>query len=138
MDIFKDRHTGDVMLLAFDANQKIMDYKLLYDAQKDVLVNNEGKEKRYTTHRNSLGYVYSMKDELFEMARKDPALYPEEVLEMEIHRITKNIYVYDSKKQKVSVGGAGDLIDYKSGAVNYTKIFTFDTYCVDYDIMIIK
>lgn len=138
MDIFKDRHTGDVMLLAFDANQKIMDYKLLYDAQKDVLVNNEGKEKRYTTHRNSLGYVYSMKDELFEMARKDPALYPEEELEMEIHRVTKNIYVYDSKKQKVSVGGAGDLIDYKSGAVNYTKIFTFDTYCVDYDIMIIK
>ena len=138
MDIFKDRHTGDVMLLAFDANQKIMDYKLLYDAQEDELVNNEGKDKRYTTHRNSLGYVYSIKDSLFEMARKDPALYPEEELEMEIHRVTKNIYIYDSKKQRVSVGGESDLIDYKSGAVNYTKLFVFDTYCVDYDIMIIK
>lgn len=132
--MFEGVCAGDAVLMKIDSNGLIYACKLLFDMDKPTENGVNTISNRKAAHRNSYGYVYYLKSDLYQLSTKDPNTTAELVLET--HRLPNYIYLYNSRNKMVEIGSANDIVDYISDKEIYSKVFVYETKGYDYDMVI--
>ena len=133
-DITADITPGDVIVFAQNSKNELKNVKLLVDYENPIV---KAAANRGTVHRAVYCTPYEAKGDLLNITTDDIALVGESAITLEMHRVP-TVYVYDSKRDIVSLGTKADLIDYKTAGANASKIVFYETKGYDYDLIIYR
>lgn len=133
-DITADITPGDVFVFAKNSKNELKNIKLLVDYENPTA---KAAANRGTIHRAVYCTPYEAKGDLLNITTDNIAIVGESAITLEMHRVP-TVYVYDSKREIVTLGSKADLIDYKTADANASKIVFYETKGYDYDLIIYR
>lgn len=159
-EIANELESGDIVMLSFDADGYINDYRMVYDAGEGTVGADFVTDKFDNVSRAVLGYVYAVRDGIVLITESDPATLEaaaeeklvqngepvnDENLKREVyamcekHRISANIGEYDkskSKKNRFSPSGEAAIRSYEEYGSECSKMLLYTVYSSAKDMYI--
>ena len=151
--LFKDRSVGDAMMIKLNVNNEIFAYRLYFDGKEKKLkkYNETTGEYDDATNPNMSDYngqcrtiygnVAYTKGDMVAIVNGDVTQITDPVAvndyANEIHRLPRNLYLFDTEKNTVRKAASAEIVDYYTDSKNYCKMFYYQIYSLDYDAMIV-